>query len=261
MRPEVRVILDRPVRVWRGGAGEPVLLLQGGMADAALHWSPVWDALCERFEVIAPDWPGFGGSQALASSTYPAMLDWMAAFQAEAVGAPAHLIGNSFGGTMAVLYAARRPQDVRRLAVLNGGGLPSQAMAQAILAAPEGGDLLAEVGAAAFSREALARMVADEAILTDAFVAACQGNPVILRILREALAGGLPHVRTPTASTLVLWGEADRHTPPEMGRAVAAAMPGADFRLIPGAGHLPQVEQPAATADAIIAFLADERRP
>jgi hypothetical protein len=44
----------RRVRLWRGGSGPPLLLLQGGMADAALHWRPVWEGLAERFEVEIP---------------------------------------------------------------------------------------------------------------------------------------------------------------------------------------------------------------
>jgi 2-hydroxy-6-oxonona-2,4-dienedioate hydrolase len=247
----------RAVRVWRGGAGAPLILLQGGMADAQLHWAPVWDELAGRFEVIAPDWPGFGGSAPLPLSTYPAMLAWLSAFQAATAAGSADLAGNSFGGTMALLHAAARPREVRRLILINGGGLPSPETAQAIRATPLDGALLDEVGRAAFSRDALARMVADEAILTDAFVAACQSNPIILKVLREGLSGPMPTSMTPSAPTLVLWGAEDKHTPPRMGQEVAAKIPRGAFALIPQAGHLPQLENPAAVIAAVTAFLVD----
>jgi 3-oxoadipate enol-lactonase len=54
--------------------------------------------------------------------------------------------------------------------------------------------------------------------------------------------------------TLVLVGEADGLTPPDQARAMAQLIPGARLTVIPGAGHLPPVEQPAATTDAIREF-------
>jgi 3-oxoadipate enol-lactonase len=258
MRTEDINIDGRPVRFWRGGHGEPLILLQGGMADAALHWSPVWDALAARFDVVAPDWPGFGGSQGLPEATWPAMLDWLASFQAATVGGPAHLVGNSFGGTVARLYAADRLRAVRRLVIVNGGGLAPEATAAALRALPADDAVLEQAGRAAFSRAALARMVADQATLTDAFMAAAQSNPVILKILRQGLDGPPPGAVAPTQPTLVLWGEADRHAPPETGRAVACAIPGAAFSLVPCAGHLPQVENPAGFVAAVTAFLTAE---
>jgi pimeloyl-ACP methyl ester carboxylesterase len=49
-----------------------------------------------------------------------------------------------------------------------------------------------------------------------------------------------------TAETLVVWGEADRMVTPGYGKEYAAAIDGASFRLLPGAGHLPQLETPEA---------------
>ena len=51
MRSETIEVQGGQVRFWRGGRGAPLILLQGGMADAALHWSPIWDALAEQFDV------------------------------------------------------------------------------------------------------------------------------------------------------------------------------------------------------------------
>lgn len=49
-----------------------------------------------------------------------------------------------------------------------------------------------------------------------------------------------------TAPTLVIWGEADRIVTPGYGKEYAAAIPGAVFRMVPAAGHLPQLENPEA---------------
>jgi len=56
-----------------------------------------------------------------------------------------------------------------------------------------------------------------------------------------------------TAPTLVIWGEADRIVTPGYGKEYAAAIPGAVFRMVPAAGHLPQLETP----DAVLELFAD----
>jgi pimeloyl-ACP methyl ester carboxylesterase len=56
-----------------------------------------------------------------------------------------------------------------------------------------------------------------------------------------------------TAPTLVIWGEADRIVTPGYGKEYAAAIPGASFRLVPEAGHLPQLENP----EAVLALFAE----
>ena len=63
-----------------------------------------------------------------------------------------------------------------------------------------------------------------------------------------SLLGRLPAISIPT---LVVWGAADRMIPPEHGQAYASAIPGAQFRLIAHAGHLPQLETPAELLAAV----------
>jgi len=59
--------------------------------------------------------------------------------------------------------------------------------------------------------------------------------------------------------TLVLWGAADRVTKLEYGRSYAAAIPGARFETIEGAGHFPHLEQPQAFSRAVSGFLDSVR--
>jgi len=68
-----------------------------------------------------------------------------------------------------------------------------------------------------------------------------------------ALQARIGDIRIPA---LVLWGESDRVSTPEYGRAYAAQLGNARFQSIAAAGHLPQLEQPNATFAAIDAFLA-----
>jgi pimeloyl-ACP methyl ester carboxylesterase len=64
------------------------------------------------------------------------------------------------------------------------------------------------------------------------------------------------HTATIRVPTLVLWGEADRIVIPIYGRSLAAAIPDARFELIRGAGHFPQIEQPARVLEHIRQLMA-----
>ncbi len=88
----------------------------------------------------------------------------------------------------------------------------------------------------------------DPATLPSGRAATLAANRTALRVYAgtdmadPTLLGRLPGIRIPA---LAVWGAADRMVPPEHGRAYADAIPGGQFRLITGAGHLPQLETPA----------------
>lgn len=212
-------VQGRPARVWRGGSGPALLLLHGGVGDARLHWEPVWEKLAHSFVVAAPDLPGFGETAPLPSASFSAFADWVGELR-EVLGFPRMvLMGNSFGGGVARLYAAAHPVRVVRLILVNGGVLPQiPGWARRLAALPRLSDWLLDfMRRQAFSRAGLKRLVGDES---------------------------LPVRQTPTSPTLVLWGEQDRQAPLASGRKLAASLPGAAFRAIPNAGHMPQLEQP-----------------
>ena len=72
----------------------------------------------------------------------------------------------------------------------------------------------------------------------------------------EDMAALAPLLETIGVPTLVLWGAEDRWLAPEVGRRLARAIPGAETVLVPGAGHFAMEDEPAAFADALLAFLA-----
>jgi pimeloyl-ACP methyl ester carboxylesterase len=71
--------------------------------------------------------------------------------------------------------------------------------------------------------------------------------------------GLIARVAQITVPTLVVWGDSDRIVDPEYGRAWAAAIPGAEFRLLTDTGHVPQIESPAKLLGAIREFTAARR--
>ena len=110
------------------GQGEPVLLIHGsgpGVTGWA-NWRLTIPALAENFQVIAPDIVGFGYTERPADVLYnmETWLNHILGFM-DALGIEkAHVVGNSFGGGLALAMAIRAPQRVERLVLMGSAGLP-----------------------------------------------------------------------------------------------------------------------------------------
>lgn len=115
------------VREW-GRSGAPQLFVLHGWGDVAASFQFVVDALAGDWQVIAPDWRGFGQSARNAGSywfpDYLADLDALLTHYSP--DQPVRLIGHSMGGNVACLYAGVRPERVARLAALDAFGLPDR---------------------------------------------------------------------------------------------------------------------------------------
>ena len=121
------------VRLW-GRAGAPKLFMLHGWMDVAASFQFVADSLAGDWQIIAPDWRGFGLSERSHADTY-----WFPDYLADldflldhyAPGEAVNLLGHSMGGNIASVYAGVRPARVRRLINLEGFGLPGSHPAQA----------------------------------------------------------------------------------------------------------------------------------
>jgi pimeloyl-ACP methyl ester carboxylesterase len=109
-------------------AGQPLLVMTHGFMDVGASFQFVVDALHSQRCVIAPDWRGFGlteaptGADAYWFADYLGDLD--ALLDALSPDAPVDLLGHSMGGNVVMTYAGVRPHRVRRLINLEGFGLP-----------------------------------------------------------------------------------------------------------------------------------------
>lgn len=242
------------------GAGEPLVLFHSLLADAA-SFDRIAGPLAERFRVIVPDLPGFGGSEAV-SGGLEAVADRMAEALRD-LGERPSVLGNGFGGFVALQMAIRHPGLVRRLILADCGACFSEPGRQAFRTMAA---VSREKGLGALSETAMRRLFAPDfqaanpALMRERLAAFLRTDPSVFRAACEALAGldlraDLGGVAVPV---LVLVGEQDEATPPPMSRELAAGLPDARLMILPGCAHVPQLQEPERFLEALVSFLNED---
>ncbi|MGK7863505.1 alpha/beta fold hydrolase [Falsiroseomonas sp. E2-1-a4] len=220
---------------------------------------PSWNGMVPG----AIDWPmpGFCGTAALPEMTFPALADALRdALDARGLDRVT-LVGHSMGGMLAQEFVARFPERVAKLVLYGttpafGGRDPS--FAEQFLAARLGP--LAGRSMEQAALELMAGMLPDTAPpdATPRALAAMRAIPEdVYRATLRCLTtfdrrADLPKIAVPT---LLIAGERDQAAPSKTMQRMADAIPGAEFVLIPGAGHLIHLEAPAPFLAALLPFL------
>lgn len=208
---------------------------------------------------LALDLPGHGGSQGPAPDSIAAAARFVHRLLDSLGARSVVLAGHSMGAAIALEAAALAPGRVAALVLL--GAAAALPVAPALRAAAVDAPALA---AELMSRWAIgrARHLASPATPGVALREATRrlllnARPGVLADdLAACAAWSAPRFAAPVPPALVLAGGADRMTPPRQGEALAAALPGATFRLLPAAGHLMMLEDPEAVLTAVLAVLA-----
>jgi pimeloyl-ACP methyl ester carboxylesterase len=227
----------RTIAYDRAGAGPPLVLVHGAAEDHRT-WRFQWEPLAEVCTVLAWDEPGCGASDDPVDDTdLPGLARALAAV-VETVG-PAHVLGFSWGGTVVLELWRHRPDLVTSLVLADTyagwrGSLPADEVEARVAAGAEIPDLFAgEPPPAAVAL--LDEMSADVRPAT------------IRRTLALMAAADLSDVLpTVTVPTLLLRGEQDARSTLKVARQFEPAIPGARLQLLAGAGHVANLEQPAA---------------
>jgi pimeloyl-ACP methyl ester carboxylesterase len=238
----------------RGGTGAPLLFLHGPQGYAGS--GPALELLARRFEVLAPDHPGFGRSDVPDwIDDVPDLaffyLDVMDALGLERVA----LVGHSLGGWIALEMAVRSCARIASLVLASSAGIRVKDVPRAdmFMATP---DELARLLFAGDGWEAWSAAQQAGTELLDIFdknrfaAAKLCWQP---RLFNPKLEKWLHRIDRPTR---ILWGEEDKIIPPAYGRRLAALIPGASLALVPRAGHLVAVEAPERFADEVQRFCA-----
>jgi pimeloyl-ACP methyl ester carboxylesterase len=252
------------------GRGHPVLFVHG-QPGLAGDWDGVVDHLAGDRRILAPDRPGYGRSGGDAT-TMAANAAALADLLIERGAAPATVVGHSYGGGIAVLLAARRPDLVSGLVLVSSvGRADSIGVVDHALALPWVGDALTAAGLLAFGRvlprlRGLAAHVPGrqlawiEASLPDqryVEVASRFGRQIwrsfvfeqrtLMREIDDVEAS-LEILRVPT---VVVTGTWDVVVPPSVAASMARTIAGAELVTVARSGHFIPRDQPRVVADAV----------
>jgi len=253
--------------VWMEGGntkGEAVVLLHG-FTSSKENWLLMAPFLLSRFHVYAPDLPGWGESQFIHDADYSmdAQVARVADWAQKHVKAPAHIVGSSMGGAIAGLLAARHPQLVETLTLMNSAGLRganASPFEQALLEGKNGLIVCTFADVMQLFESVVER---NRMAITLALAPAMYGDFVNRRAVNlhlfSHLVGKTPSEKLPgidaiKVPTLVLWGEQDRILDVSCADAFVAVLPHAEVKRLRRVGHLPMIEVPGVTARRLRGF-------
>jgi pimeloyl-ACP methyl ester carboxylesterase len=260
----------RMTRAHRGGSGPPLVCLHG-FTDTWRTWELVLPALERRHDVLAPTLPGHAGGPTLGEATDTALADAVEQAMDEAGLPRAHLVGNSMGGYLGLLLAARgRAESLVAFAPGGGWGLGDESYretlaffrsmheqvqqaaphADAIAASPNGRRRATEFIAVRYEHippELIAHLIAG--------AAGCEATPALIE-------HGLEHgwhvdAEKITCPVRIVWGAEDRILPwPRAAVRYREQLPQADWVVLDGVGHCPQLDVPLEAAQLILGLTA-----
>jgi 3-oxoadipate enol-lactonase len=239
----------------------PTLFMFHSLLSDRTSFDAIVPELAKSFRVIVPELPGFGRSQAVTGGL-AAVADRMAeAVKDAAGGEDAIVLGNGYGGFVALQMAIRHAKIAGKLVLADCGAVFSEPGREAFrnMAAASKARGLAAITDVAMRRLFAPEFQADHPdLMADRRAAFLKTDPEVLCAACDALASldlrpELAKVKVPV---LVLVGEHDEATPPPMSHELAALLPQAHLEIIPGCAHVPQLQSPRLFLDVIGDFLA-----
>jgi pimeloyl-ACP methyl ester carboxylesterase len=286
---------------WRGpveGAGADAprerALYVHGLGGASTNWTDLAGLLAVRLEGWAVDLPGFGRSQPPPRGSYSVrghvqavvdVLERIVAEPGEATGRPVHLLGNSLGGLVSLVVAARRPDLVATLTLISPAmpvyrvprafspallllllpGMPTVAERRLAGVTPEqqvrGMVSMVFGDPSRIPRERLQQALeemrerAEQAWAHRALARSMRG--LMTSYLRVGAANAWRMARALRVPTLVVWGDRDRLVDPVLASRLARTVPDGRLLLLPGVGHVAMLEAPEETARAVLGLVED----
>jgi pimeloyl-ACP methyl ester carboxylesterase len=251
-----------------------------GLGGSSMNWTDLAALLGTRAGGTAVDLPGFGRTRP------PAGFDFSPSAHADALlcflagrNEPVHLLGNSLGGIIALSVAARRPELVRTLTLVSPA-MPDRRpdprrmadfrLALALMPGPIGErarDGLAAVAPRTRAEQVVRACFGDPSLVPEHRLAEAAEEIAIRNAQEWAREAGERTTRAMVVSwwgasawaiaarvrapTLVIWGDRDRLVSPRLAARTVAAMQRARVLMLPGVGHVAQIEAPAMVARAV----------
>ena len=253
-------------------ANAPTVVMIHGFTGSKENWYPLAERLRGKYRLLIPDLPGWGQSERKPGADYGfvAQAQRVADFiRLESPGKPVVLLGHSMGGGIAALVAARYPQVVSKVGLLDAAGVRFNENQFGL-------DVLAGKNPFAVTDDAsLQRYIdivfhrqqakpwipwpASSGLIAMRTRDAAFEQSVLDKIGRgpEQFAPGDAAVNIHQPA-LLLWGRQDAVIDPSAMAIYAAKMPQARQVLVDDAGHMALMEQPAAVADAVVQLIGSD---
>ncbi|MEM1183812.1 MAG: alpha/beta hydrolase [Planctomycetota bacterium] len=243
-------------RVTHTGTAGPRVVFLHGLVGLNEHWEPVVTRLrpgirSVRLELPLLDLTGSDCSIQGVTELTTAYLDRVKAQDGEG---PAVLVGNSFGGHVALRIAHRRPDLVRGLVLAGSSGLFERTLVKGAPIRPP----------REWLREKIAELFYDPAVMREddvdrahAALNTRQGARAMVRLSRTARRNHLgDEIGDIGCPTLLIWGKQDIVTPPSAAQGFLDLMPDAQVVWVDRCGHTPMLEAPTVFAEALESFVA-----
>lgn len=240
----------------QGSGGTPVVFLHGVGSDKSV-WRPQLEHFSQGRRAIAFDYPGYGDSdpapeEATRDGFAAAILQAMDALGVER----AHICGLSLGGVVAIAMHEQAPQRCASLILADtfAAHPDGQGIYDRSIAASQGGSMrqLAEARV-----DVLLAQPADSTVRQEVIETMARIDPAAYAIGAEAvwLADQRERAHAIRVPTLVLCGDQDKVTPKSLSVELHRIIPGSQFELIEGVGHLGNIERPDEFNELAGAFI------
>lgn len=229
----------------------PVVMMLHGLFGALSNWEPVISALRNNFRVVVPVLPIY--EMPLLSATIDGLRKYVEGFVKAAQLEEFHLMGNSLGGHIALVYTLSNPQKVKTLILTGSSGLFENSMGGSF---PKRGSyeyIKERVGYTFYDPN-----VASEALVQEVFditksVSKCMAIVAIAKSAqRHNLANDLDKIKVPT---LLIWGLNDTITPPHVAHEFNRLISTSELYFIDHCCHAPMMEQPERFNQLLFEFL------
>lgn len=252
-----------------GPQGAPVVVLVHGIGDkAARDWDGLLPVLAREYRVVAVDLPGFGRSSrdnaAYTPDNYTAFLHHV--IREHVPRRPVMLVGHSMGGALALRYAARQPQDVTALVLVDVPGILHRLAYSQYLSHlglnllpslyPVQNDHLHNLATNLLGFIEKARP-APEVIVANAALrkSLLNAEPAKIAGLALGIEDFSQDIGNVQAPTLLLWGGRDQLAPLRNARVLLASMQRARLEVFEHSGHTPMEDAPEAFNARVLEFL------
>jgi pimeloyl-ACP methyl ester carboxylesterase len=260
---------------YRMGGDGPVLLLLHGIAGSSQTWIPAMELLQSDYTLVAPDFLGHGhSSKPTADYSLGNFASWMRDLLVVLGIERATVVGQSFGGGVAMQFAYQFPDLCERLVLVDAGGLGREVNWILRIATLPAAEYVMPVLFPAFARRwgdpvsrladrvGLRSVPAKEIWRSYRSLTDSDSRRAFIRTMRSVIDPGGQSVSAidrlylaERIPTLIVWGEKDRIIPLAHAHQALRAAPHSRLEIMHGVGHFPQSEDPASFVEILKDFL------